>query len=83
MHCLGVSPDLELGFGFGVPESGVGLDRASASGLLHRLDFCVWYLAIGGGHVTGCDSEASDWMKGIDTCRRQTHRRMCSSNVHN
>ena len=46
MCCLRVSPDMEFGFGFGVPESGVGLDGASVSGLLRRLDFCVRYLAI-------------------------------------
>ena len=65
-HCFGVSPDLKFGFGFRVPESGVGLDGASASRSLHQLDFCVRYLVIGGGHVAGCDSKASDRMKGVD-----------------
>ena len=46
------SLDLEFGFGFGGLETGVGMDRASASGSLHQLCFCVWYLAMGGGHVT-------------------------------
>ena len=47
------SPDLEFGFGFGVSEARVGMDRASASGSLCQLCFHVWYLAMGGGHITG------------------------------
>ena len=64
------SPDLKFGFRFGVPESGVGLDGASASGPLRRLDFHVRYLAIGGGHATGHDGKASDQMKGVDDEQR-------------
>ena len=60
------SPDLKFSFGFGVLESGVGLDGASVSGSLCQLDFRVRYLAIGGGHVVGHDGEASDRMKGVD-----------------
>ena len=60
MCCLRVCLDPGFGFGVGVPESGAGLDRASASGSLHQLDFCVRYLAIGGGHVAGCNNEAVD-----------------------
>ena len=62
--------DPEFRFGFGVPETGVGMDGVSASGLLHRLDFHVWYLAMGGGHAAGCDGKASDWMKGDDDEQR-------------
>ena len=40
--------------------SGVGLDRASASGSLCRLDFRIRYLAIGSRHVVGHDGEAVD-----------------------
>ena len=58
--CLGVRPDPGFRFGVGVPESGVGLDRASASGSLCRLDFRVRYLAIGGGCIVGHDGEAVD-----------------------
>ena len=58
------SLDPEFGFGFKVLEAGVGLDGASPSGSLHRLNFCVRYLVMGGGHITGCDDEASDWKKG-------------------
>ena len=64
------SPDPRFRFGFGVPESGVGLDRASASGSLLLLDFRIWYLVIGGGHVAEHDGEASDWMKGVDNEQR-------------
>ena len=60
MHCLGVRLDPGFGFGVRVPESGVGLDGASASGSLRRLDFHVQYLAMGRGHVTGCNGEAVD-----------------------
>ena len=60
MRCLGVHPDPGFRFGVGVPESGVGLDRASASGSLRRLDFRVRYLVIGGGRVVGRDGEAVD-----------------------
>ena len=60
MHCLGVHPDLGFGFGVRVSESGVGLDRASASRLLRQLDFRVRYLVIGRGHVVGHDGEAVD-----------------------
>ena len=60
MHCLGVRPDLGFRFGVRVLESGVGLDGASASRSLFRLNFHVWYLVIGGGHVVECDSEAAD-----------------------
>ena len=63
------SPDPEFGFGFGVSETGVGMDGASASGLLHQLCFCVWYLAMGGGHVAGHDGKASDWIGGTTTNR--------------
>ena len=59
-HCLGVCPDPGFRFGVGVPESGVGWDRASASGSLRRLDFRVRYLAIGRGRVAGRDGEAVD-----------------------
>ena len=55
-RCLGVHLDPGFGFGVGVPESRVGLDGASASGSLRRLNFRVWYLAIGGGR----DSKAVD-----------------------
>ena len=64
MRCLRVRLDPGFSFGVGVPESGVGLDGASASGLLHQLDFCVQYLAMGGGHVAGCNGEAVDSDKG-------------------
>ena len=43
------------------------MDGASASRFLHRLCFCVQYLAMGGGHVAGHDGEASDWMWGMMT----------------
>ena len=59
----------EFGFRFGVPEAGVGMDGASASGSLRRLCFRVWYLATGGGHVVGCDSKARDWMRGTMVIR--------------
>ena len=58
--CLGVCLDLGFGFGVRVPESGVGWDGASVSGLLRRLNFCVQYLARGRGRVAGCDNEAVD-----------------------
>ena len=58
--CLGVRLDPGFGFGVRVPESGVGLDGASVSGSLHRLDFRVRYLAIGRGRVTGHNGEAVD-----------------------
>ena len=64
MHCLGVRPDPGFRFGVGVLESGVGLDGASVSGLLHQLDFHIWYLVIGGGRVVGHDGEAVDSDKG-------------------
>ena len=54
------SPDPKLGFGFGVLESGVGLDGASVSRSLCRLDLCVRYLAIGGGCIAGHNGEAVD-----------------------
>ena len=60
MRCLGVRPDPGFRFGVRVPESRVGWDGASASGSLCRLDFHVWYLAMGRGRVTGCDDEAVD-----------------------
>ena len=60
MCCLGVRPDPGFGFGVGVPESGVGWDGASASGSLRRLNFRIWYLAIGRGRVAGCDGKAVD-----------------------
>ena len=60
MCCLGVRPDPGFGFGVGVPESGVGWDVASVSRSLRRLDFRVWYLAMGRGCVVGCDDEAVD-----------------------
>ena len=59
-RCLGVRPDLGFGFRVGVLESGVGWDGASASGSLCRLDFHVWYLAMGRGCVTGRDDEVVD-----------------------
>ena len=62
--CLGVRPDPGFGFGVGVPESGVGLDGASASGSLRQLDFCIRYLAIGRGCVAGHDSKAVDLDEG-------------------
>ena len=63
-RCLRVRPDLGFGFGVGVPESWVGLDGASASGLLRRLNFCIQYLAIGGGRITGCNGETVDLDEG-------------------
>ena len=60
MRCLGVRPDPGFRFRARVPESGVGLDGASASGLLHQLDFCVRYLAIGRGRIAGRNGEAVD-----------------------
>ena len=68
-RCLGVCPDLGFGFGVGVPESGVGWDGASASGSLRRLDFRVWYLAIGRGRVVEREGEAVDSMEGMLTSR--------------
>ena len=59
-RCLGVRPDPGFRFGVRVPESGVGLDGASASGSLSRLDFHVRYLAIGGGCVMGHDGRTVD-----------------------
>ena len=59
-RCLGVRPDPGFGFGVRVPESGVGWNGASASGLLCRLDFRVRYLAMGRGCVAGRDDEAVD-----------------------
>ena len=64
------SLDPEFGFGFGVPETRVGLDGASVSGSLCQLDFRVLYLAMGAGHAVGHDGEASDWMKGDDNEQR-------------
>ena len=58
-------PDPEFRFRFGVPEAGVGMDGASASRSLRQLCFHVWYLATVGGHVTGHNGEASDWMRGM------------------
>ena len=60
MCCLGIHPDPGFGFGDRVLESRVGWDRASASGSLHRLDFCIRYLAMGRGRVAGCDDKAVD-----------------------
>ena len=77
------SPDPEFGFRFRVPEAGVGLDEASASESLCRLDFRVWYLAMGGGHTMGHDSEASDQTKGDDDDQRSIVREFYSSNVYN
>ena len=51
-HCYVLSRgglDPEFGFGFGVPEAGVGMDGDSGSRSLHQLNFHVWYLARGGG----------------------------------
>ena len=61
------SPDLEFGFGLGVSEGGVGMDGASASGSLCQLCFCIRYLAMGGGHISGSNGEASDWIGGGTT----------------
>ena len=58
--CLRVRPDPGFGFRVGVLESGVGWDRASASGSLRRLDFRVRYLAMGRGRVVGHDDKAVD-----------------------
>ena len=63
-------PGPEFRFGFGVLEARVGLDRASASGSLCQLDFCIQYLAMGGGHITGRDNKASGWTKGDDDEQR-------------
>ena len=60
MCCLGIHPDPGFGFGVRVLESGLGWDRASASGLLRQLDFRIWYLAMGRGHVAGHNDEAVD-----------------------
>ena len=64
--CLRVCPDPGFGFGFGVgvPESGVGWDGASVSGSLCRLNFRIWYLAMGRGRVAGCDDEVVDSNRG-------------------
>ena len=59
-RCLRVRLDLGFGFEVRVPESGVGWDGASASGSLHRLDFHIWYLAMGRARVVGRDDEAVD-----------------------
>ena len=63
-RCLGVHPGPGFGFGVRVPESGMGWDGASASGLLCQLVFRVQYLVIGGGHVVGCNGEAVDSEEG-------------------
>ena len=63
-------PDPEFRFGFRVLETGVGMDGASESGSLRRLDFCIQYLARGGGHAMECDGKASDWTKGDDDKQR-------------
>ena len=60
MRCLGVRLDPGCRFRVGVPESGVGLDGASVSRSLRRLDFRIRYLAIGRGHIMGCDGEVVD-----------------------
>ena len=63
-RCLRVDPDLGFRFRVGVPESGVGWDGASASGLLRQLDFHIRYLAIGRGRIVGRDGEAVDLNEG-------------------
>ena len=45
------------------------MDWASASRSLHQLCFRILYLTMGGGHVTGHDSEASDWTRGMTAIR--------------
>ena len=57
-------PDPGFGFGVRVPGSIVGWDEASVSGLLRRLDFRVWYLAIDGGHAAGHDGKVGKRTKG-------------------
>ena len=64
------SPDPEFGFGFGVLESVVGLDGASASRSLCRLDFRVRYLVTGRGHTAGCNGEVGKRTKGVDDEQR-------------
>ena len=53
-------PDPDFRFRFKVPESGVGMDGASASRSLRRLCYRIWYLAMGGGHVAEHNGKASD-----------------------
>ena len=64
MRCLGVRPDPGFRFGVGVLESGVGLDGASVSESLCRLNFHIWYFTIGGGRIVGHDGEAVDLDEG-------------------
>ena len=64
------SPGPEFRFGFGVPGSVVGLDGASASGSLHRLDFHVRYLVTGRGHAVGRNGEVGKQTKGVDDEQR-------------
>ena len=78
------SLDPDFGFRFGVPESGVGMDGASASRSLCWLCFCVQYLAICGGHIMGHDGKASDWIGGGDDDeQRSSTKEFHSSNVYN
>ena len=49
----------------------LGWDEASASRLLCQLDFRVWYLARGRGHVAGRDNEVVD-SNGGDVCRQES-----------
>ena len=63
-RCLGIRLDPGFRFRVGVLESRAGLDRASASGLLCRLDFRIQYLVIGGGCIAGHDGEVVDSDKG-------------------
>ena len=70
-RCLRVRPDPGFRFGVGVLESGVGWDGASVSGLLHRLDFRVRYLAMGRGCVAGHDDETVD-LNGGDAHKQES-----------
>ena len=75
------SLDPEFGFGFGVLEVGVWMDWASASGSLHRLCFHIQYLTMGGGHIVGCDGEASDWTRRTMAMWRASMMEFYSSDV--
>ena len=59
-----ICPDPGSRFGVGVLESGVGWDRASASGSLRRLNFRIQYLVMGGGRIAGHNDEVVDLNRG-------------------
>ena len=61
----------------------MGWDGASVSGSLRRLVFRIRYLAIGGGHVVGHDSEAVDSEDRDRHKWRAKQRTVNSSNVYN